>query len=245
MKKILILLLAIIMLVSLPACNNSSINSSDAYPIASPDSNFTFTLNADANSYSIAKVDEYISGDIIIPKTYNNLPVNSLSPEAFSFCKNITSITIPDGIRIIPSYAFYGCRELESITIPEGITIIEGNAFVSCQKLQNITLPESVREIKNYAFLGCRELKSITIPKGVVSLGYGVFESCLKLESVVLLNSKTILVDSDFKDCNSLREITYPGTINEWKKFILTDAGKIRFSLKSITVHCIDGDIKQ
>lgn len=43
----------------------------------------------------------------------------------------VTSITIPNGVTAIPSYAFSGCNGLTSITIPDSVTIIGEDAINS------------------------------------------------------------------------------------------------------------------
>ena len=74
--------------------------------------------------------------------------------------------------------AFSGCRGLKSITLPEGVTSIEAYAFVGCSGLKSITLPKSVTSIGLGAFGDCSGLKSITIPKSVTSIDYDVFRGC-------------------------------------------------------------------
>ncbi|MCD8383335.1 MAG: leucine-rich repeat domain-containing protein, partial [Clostridiales bacterium] len=50
----------------------------------------------------------------------------------------LTSITIPDGVTSIGSYAFYGCTGLTSITIPESVTLIDEWAFYNCTNLADV-----------------------------------------------------------------------------------------------------------
>ena len=62
----------------------------------------------------------------------------SIKDDAFSGRSNLTSITIPDGVISIGSYAFYMCSGLTSITIPNSVTIIGDDAFGWCHKLTSI-----------------------------------------------------------------------------------------------------------
>ena len=73
----------------------------------------------------------------------------------------ITSITIPDGVMEIPSYAFRGCSSLTSITIPDSVTNIGWGAFRDCSGLISVTIPKSVGTISKYAFYNCSNLSNI------------------------------------------------------------------------------------
>ncbi len=54
---------------------------------------------------------------------------------AFSYCRSLTSIIIPDGIKGINHRAFLGCSGLTSIIIPDSVTSIGDYAFLYCSKL--------------------------------------------------------------------------------------------------------------
>ena len=73
----------------------------------------------------------------------------------------ITSITIPDGVMEIPSYAFRGCSSLTSITIPDSVISIGWGAFRDCSGLISVTIPSSVGTISRYAFYNCSNLSNI------------------------------------------------------------------------------------
>ena len=121
-----------------------------------------------------------------------------------------TSITIPNGVKTIPSYAFRGCTGLMSITIPESVTSIGNYAFRGCTGLMSITIPESVTSIGNYAFDGCSGLTSVTIPESVTSIGSSAFDGCSGLTSVTIPDSVTSIGNYAFHNCSSLTSVTIP-----------------------------------
>jgi hypothetical protein len=62
------------------------------------------------------------------------------------------------GIRGIGAYAFSGCRGLTSVTIPDGVTSIGSYAFDGCSGLTRVTIPDSVTSLSTTAFDGCGKL---------------------------------------------------------------------------------------
>jgi len=85
---------------------------------------------------------------------------------------------------VIEEEAFANCKELNSITIPEGITSIGRSAFNNCSNLVRLTIPESVTNIGNYAFYRCAGLTSITISESVTDIGFNAFADCPSLEEI-------------------------------------------------------------
>ena len=65
------------------------------------------------------------------------------------------------------------CSSLISISIPESVTAINSYAFSGCSSLSSITIPQSVTTISNYSFNGCTSLKEVIFEDGVQSLSLG------------------------------------------------------------------------
>jgi hypothetical protein len=79
----------------------------------------------------------------------------------------VTSVSIPDGVKMIRYEAFARCKNLKSVTIPDSVTEIESGAFAGCESLEEIKLPKNLKRIEDHAFLGCTSLKSIIISNGI------------------------------------------------------------------------------
>ena len=79
------------------------------------------------------------SGAVVIPEFVNGASVKAFTD--FYTNASITSITIPDSVTSIGSYAFFQCSSLTSITIPDSVTSIGSYAFFLCSSLTSVTLP--------------------------------------------------------------------------------------------------------
>ena len=84
----------------------------------------------------------------------------------------ITSVEIPNTVKIIGNSAFYD-NKLTSVTIPNSVTSIGNSAFYD-NKLTSVTIPNSVTNIGSSAFEN-NQLTSVTIPSSVTSIGSSAF----------------------------------------------------------------------
>lgn len=64
--------------------------------------------------------------------------ITSIGKNAFMDCA-ATSISLPDTLDCIGSYAFSGCKNLTSVTIPANVTKFGHEAFSSCSDLNSVT----------------------------------------------------------------------------------------------------------
>lgn len=137
-------------------------------------------------------------------------------------CKSdAESCTIKDGARIVGENAFTYCKVLTNVYIPNSIKLIQAYAFDGCAKLASIDIPAGLTKIENFTFRGCRSLKSVTIPNGVKTIGRYAFADCTSLTSVAIGDSVTTIGDYAFSGCKSLTSVTIPNSVTEigWAAF--------------------------
>lgn len=67
-----------------------------------------YTLNDDNASYSVSDIGDCKDLQIVIPEVYDDLPVTGIGESAFVNQYTLTSITIPNSVTRIGSYAFMG-----------------------------------------------------------------------------------------------------------------------------------------
>ena len=234
MKKVKSLIIALMLFVTssiavftIVGCSGGSKpNGDDPNNAAKPekiiDGNFVYTL-LDDDSYSIQRYgNEEISGELIIPSTYNGKTVSAIGENAFMFCSKITSITIPDSIKKIEKDAFYMCR-IENVTAPafacnsfsfhvKHLNITSGN--IDDTTLQNfsflteLTLTETINSITTNA------LKDFSIETAKIPISLCSYIRKAKAKNIIITSGETI-VDYAFKDCSSLESITFPDSISK------------------------------
>ena len=88
---------------------------------------------------------------------------------------DIESCQIHNDCEVIAGGAFYYCRELSSVKIPERVKSIGYGAFFICDNLASVTIPNSVTSIGAVAFSGCSSLEPVTVPSSVTNIGYTAF----------------------------------------------------------------------
>ena len=59
--------------------------------------------------------------------------------------KNLTTVTLADGVEYIETAAFNGCTALSDITIPESVGYIKTGAFKDCNALTSVTVRSNCR----------------------------------------------------------------------------------------------------
>ena len=171
-----------------------------------------YSLSTDG---SYAEVIDYTgtAKRIKIADTYEGVPVTTIGVAAFEN-KSITSVIIPDSVRIIESYAFLSCAALKSITIPDSVTTINAYAFSGCSSIANVNFGENseLEIIEHDAFSSCTNLTSVTIPNFVTKIESAAFQECGKLSSLTIGNSVESIGSRAFAGCN-LSSVTIPDNV--------------------------------
>ena len=99
-------------------------------------------------------------GNVNIPADADILVIGK---DAFKDNTTVTSVTIPNTVKLIRESAFQGCSRLTNVTMPNSVVMIGSSAFQDCVSLTSVTLPESINIIDRNAFKGCVSLTDAII----------------------------------------------------------------------------------
>lgn len=122
---------------------------------------------------------------VVIPSSYNGLPVLAISDNAFANDSTIEELYLCDGVQEICSYAFYYCTRLATVRLPETLLTIGESAFDSCS-FTKIIIPDRVTTIKTYAFCHCRNLTQVEIGIGLTTIERLAFYDCTGLTALII-----------------------------------------------------------
>lgn len=117
--------------------------------------------------------------------------------------------------QLIAKDAFLTLKQLTTVTLNEGITAIEDNAFNSCSGLTAITIPSTVTSIGKAAFKSCKSIGSIVIPNQVTTIGESAFFDCSSVATITLGEKITTIGKEAFSGCLGVTQITIPASVTE------------------------------
>ncbi|MBQ8174648.1 MAG: leucine-rich repeat domain-containing protein, partial [Clostridia bacterium] len=182
-----------------------------------------FTLNADEQSYSVTDIGTCTDTDIIIPATYEGLPVSGISFRAFCLSK-LTSVAIPDSVKDIATFAFQDSSALKSVSFGNNSQLVNiGEGAFAGTSLTSIEIPASVKSIGKNAFSVSDSLESIVV--AFENVVYKSSENCLietetktlilgcKNSSIPTDGSVTSIGVSAFGGCTGLTSIDIPDSV--------------------------------
>ena len=183
----------------------------------------------------------YVGNDteLILPDNYNG-EYYQIYKAAFAGCKNIVSLTIPNGVKAIDYAAFYNCNRLTSITIPSSITSINMYAFINCYRLVEVIYNGSLSVGAGALNVKKNGATDIINKNGYLFYTYKGTNYLLEYVN----NDKKLVLPNDyngedyqiyeyaFYDCTSLTSVIIPDSV--------TNIGDCAFSgctsLRSITI---------
>ena len=170
-----------------------------------------------------------------------------IEPKAFSECKNLKKINLPNSVTQIGDHAFFVCSSLSSITIPGNVTVIEDGTFWGCGSLKELTISMGVKKICSYAFYECNSLTSVFLPDSVEEIDEIAFYFCKNITewtigknvdlenfsfggpvtTIYLTEGRTEIPDHAFHNQFKLKSVTLPKSLKKIGNFAFTGCSSL------------------
>ena len=177
--------------------------------------------------------------------------ITSLGDCLFYYCANAKTVSLPATLTSIGDSAFAQedaaigyTAGLTSVTIPQAVTAIQSYAFYHTA-IAEVTVPASVKTWGKYAFSGCAKLKTARV--ACDSIGAFAFTRCTALSSLTISANCRTFGENMLTYCESLKAITYEGTKEQWNaitkptNWMASDA-KVKYHNGYLQrINCIDG----
>lgn len=146
-----------------------------------------------------------------IPEVINGVTVTSIDYGAFSDCKSLERVTIPETVTKIDYGAFRRCTSLKKVKIPGSVNYLgyctsgffyhSCGVFTGCTELTTAGPLESGSNIEfgwtdtipQNAFRNCEGLENVLIPDGISEIGAQAFSGCSNLTSITISESVTTI----------------------------------------------------
>ena len=206
-------------------------------------------------------------GDIVIPETvlfegvtynvsrigsFSFLNIYSHSGSSYNWYDNteLKSVTIPQTVESIGSYAFANCKSIETVVFPNRLKTIEFAAFRHCSLLSYVFIPQGLSLIEDAVFSYCTSLVKIEVDKSnnhFCAINGVLFSS----DKTTLLSypaggsvnytvpeGTSIVSTYAFEGCSNLESISMPSTLTEIKRGAFWNCTKLS-KVKLLSVNSL------
>ena len=128
----------------------------------------------------------------------------------------ITQVTIGSNVESLPAYAFTKCKSLSSIAIPNSVTAV-GDALLEFSGITSASTGNGLQTISPYMFNNCSNLQKVKLGSAVKIISEFAFQNCTSLEKIAFPSSVTQIQPNAFKD---IIELTGSFTRNTLRIYI-------------------------
>ena len=140
--------------------------------------------------------------EVIIPNEFSKMSPTILGGACFKANTNVTSIVIPDTIKVLETYAVAECTSLKNISLSNTLEILGDYSLRGCTVLEHVNLPATLLEIRQNAFNMCSSLKEMIIPSKVTNVDGYAFAWCVSLTKIYIPSSVVVMAAGSCYACS-------------------------------------------
>ena len=170
----------------------------------------------------------FYKGDVVVPATVEHdgvvYQVTQLGIYAFTNSPNLTSVTMPNGLKTIKKYSLSNCQLITQYDIPASVTLIEGGAFngTGLERINVDSANECYSDLEGVLFdkqqttiihHPTKRDSTYIIPDGVTTIGSYAFYNNSKLIWVGIPEGVTTIEQGAFFNCSKLEDIEFPNSL--------------------------------
>lgn len=176
---------------------------------------YTLSLTGKGPMQDYSGTDNYNSAEWVkyyrknITKVTIANGITTIGNSAFLECEKLSSVVIPASVTSIGNETFKNCSNLTSVSMGNNVTYIGPYAFQNCAKLSKINLSTSLNKIRGWAFSGCSSLANVTLPASLARLENDAFNGC-PVQNITIPQNLAYLGDQAFANCAKLSSICIP-----------------------------------
>lgn len=188
LKKIVALLLALLLVASLAACEepedptpNTPSNPNEGLDTPAPSLVKSGGIEGCALNFELYKDGTlYIKGTGEMAELESNSSTSTRTPWhdyiANESSTTIKKLIVEDGVTSLAEGAFQGCINLETVQITTGVTVLPYKCFAGCALLRTVRA-KGITQIHSDAFSNCARLTTVTVSAALQLVEDGAFLS--------------------------------------------------------------------
>ncbi len=135
--------------------------------------------------------------------------------------RELSEISLPNGITVISASAFSNARKLKHLNLPSTLEQFQSNVLAYTYTLGRVSFPPAVSTFEGAAFTNSK-IGKLAIPS-VSSIGNSALDSCAMLSRVHVPNTVKTIGTYVFRGCESLASLTIPESVTTIKTYAIAN----------------------
>ena len=175
--------------------------------------------------------------------------IKTIGANAFSYCWDLASITIPSSVTTIENAAFYNTA-IASIVIPNTVINIGGNPFAACNSLSSFVVEEGnpiyyssnnclINKNNKMLVAGC---STSTIPNDILIIGPSAFEGLHNIQTITIPEGVWAIQSHAFSWC-TLQTLRIPNSVENVGQAAFSDLYEVKKIYLGSGVRRMDNDV--